>query len=241
MTKIKMNTVTLTINGNKVDLHTHDGENFIELYRAQDLMKAAGLEGKAAKQKLQDWLRSQGYEISLPLNIIKVVGKGKTQGTYLTKRDLFKLAAYIDPEFHDAVFEAFELLVSGQLYAASDKAYGFAIPAELKGRIKAATSALNDAVRVWNNRPDREHKWDDQFAYQYFGKAVCQVATGGSIESLTRGTNFKSLCDYFIKSGHIAGAEAYIATCTLYANVLKAGLPYQTCNQIVGYHPAVKK
>jgi hypothetical protein len=235
MNKQHHESITLTIKGHQVTLSTHEGDNFSELYKAQDLMKAAGLTGKKAEKTLWHW-RQGAPEIRGDVQV--TIGSNAQRGTYLTKLDLLDLASYIDKGFHRAVLEAFELLIEGKLYAASDKAYGHAIPSELKDRIKAATATLNEAVIKWNSRPDKTHEWDDQFACQYFGKVACQVVTGGSIEALTRGTRYKSLPDYMIRSGHVAGADAYIATCRLLTSALNIGLSYPQCCQMVGYAPA---
>ncbi|WP_068871002.1 hypothetical protein [Edwardsiella tarda] len=45
--------------------------------------------------------------------LLVVVRGGKHQGTYLTERQIYKLAGYVDGDFEDAVYEAFEALVHG--------------------------------------------------------------------------------------------------------------------------------
>lgn len=237
ITNIATNSITLKIKGEFHTLHTHDNDDFesayAELYKAQDLMKAAGLTGKSAEKTLWNW--KQTFKTPEIQGDVVVITKGlnELRGTYLTKKDLFKLAAYIDHAFYDAVFEAFELLTIGKLREASDVAYGHVIPAELKERIKAASKALNDAITQWVVECGTE--WDAQFALMYFNKVVCQVSTGGSIESLKHDYGAKSTAEYFIKSGHYDGVEAYIATCENMVKYLNGKLPYEMIKTFIGY------
>lgn len=241
------NSITLKINGEFHTLHTHDNDDFesayTELYKAQDLMKAAGLTGKKAADILRNWKDSLKDPLRLREIYVDLVvitkGLNDLRGTYLTKKDLFKLAAYIDHAFYDAVFEAFELLTMGKLREASDVAYGHVISAELKERIKKAAKDLNEAITKWVVECGSE--WDAQFALMYFNKVVCQVVTGGSIESLKHDYGAKSTAEYFIKSGHYDGVEAYIATCENMVKYLNGKLPYEMIKTFIGYTTQVDK
>lgn len=113
-----MNTITLNLENKTITLNTHEVQGQT-LYKAQDLLNGYGMDTDKTNKTVYNWNVSmknknpdfQGVSI-----------KGRNGGTYLTKRQILKLAAYVDYEFEDAVFEAFELLSEGKVDEALDVA-----------------------------------------------------------------------------------------------------------------------
>jgi hypothetical protein len=85
------------------------------LYKAQDLLKVRLSTGESV-DKVRNWLKSMKNKRATftPLTI-----RGAKGGTYITKRDMYKLAGYISYEFEEAVYEAFEQLTEGNNLQAS--------------------------------------------------------------------------------------------------------------------------
>jgi hypothetical protein len=118
-----MQTITLVLTNKEITLSTHDVEGS-QLYKAQDLLKGYGLDVQKTKDTIQNWkksIESKGVNFT-PLNV-----KGKHGGTYLTKRQILKLAGYVSYEFEDAVYEAFEMLMDGNGNGAIEKALSVAV------------------------------------------------------------------------------------------------------------------
>lgn len=118
-----MQIITLVLTNKEITLSTHDVEGS-QLYKAQDLLKGYGLDVQKTKDTINNWkrsLESKGVNFT-PLNV-----KGKQGGTYLTKRQILKLAGYVSYEFEDAVYEAFEMLMDGNTEAAVEKALSVAV------------------------------------------------------------------------------------------------------------------
>ena len=86
------------------------------LYKAQDLLQQYGLNVKQVGNKLSNWNISMKSKL-LDFKVVKL--EGRNGGTFLTKRQLMKLAGSVDFHFEDAVYEAFELLREGELLAAA--------------------------------------------------------------------------------------------------------------------------
>lgn len=106
---MKNEIITLKLESKEITLTTHDVEGS-QLYKAQDLLKGYGLSSDEANDKVRNWKVSQE---SKAVGFTVLTFKGKYGGTYLTKRQILKLAGYVSYEFEDAVYEAFEMLVDG--------------------------------------------------------------------------------------------------------------------------------
>lgn len=106
---MKNEIITLKLESKEITLTTHDVEGS-QLYKAQDLLKGYGLSSDEANDKVRNWKVSQE---SKAVGFTVLTFKGKYGGTYLTKRQILKLAGYVSYEFEDAVYEAFEMLMDG--------------------------------------------------------------------------------------------------------------------------------
>lgn len=155
-------TITLKLNNEFITLSTHTLSDGRQLFKAQDLLHpyfkdlstdpATGLNNwvKAKKVKL-GLMDPKTRRMVVPKEIAEaklsengiVSFPGRTGGTYLTKRELLKLAGYIDEDFENAVYEAFEFLTEGLLKEAADLAWKFARLGTKKAHI-AASDKLKD-------------------------------------------------------------------------------------------------
>ncbi len=120
---MKTQIITLKLESKEITLTTHDVEGS-QLYKAQDLLKGYGLSSDEANDKVRNWKVSQE---SKAVNFTVLTFKGKYGGTYLTKRQILKLAGYVSYEFEDAVYEAFEMLMDGNGNGAIEKALSVAV------------------------------------------------------------------------------------------------------------------
>lgn len=118
-----MQTITLVLTNKEITLSTHDVEGS-QLYKAQDLLKGYGLDAKQVSNTISNWLIGMKTKL---LDFQVVSKQGKHGGTYLTKRQILKLAGYVSYEFEDAVYEAFEMLMDGNGNGAIEKALSVAV------------------------------------------------------------------------------------------------------------------
>ncbi|WP_429049112.1 hypothetical protein [Aeromonas hydrophila] len=118
-----MQTITLVLTNKEITLSTHDVEGS-QLYKAQDLLKGYGLDVNEANKKMYNFTVSMKNKNP---DFQGVSFKGKNGGTYLTKRQILKLAGYVSYEFEDAVYEAFEMLMDGKGNDAIEKALSVAV------------------------------------------------------------------------------------------------------------------
>lgn len=104
-----MKTITLKLNEITIALHTHEIEGET-LYKAQDLLSGYGYDAAKTKATVKDWdammTRKSSHHATISI-------RGRNGGTYLTERQIYKLAAYVDYDFEDVVYEAFRNLVNG--------------------------------------------------------------------------------------------------------------------------------
>ncbi len=131
-----MKAIKLHVNNTTIELNTHE-VNGKTLYKAQDLLKGYGMDSRKANDTIHNWKQTlitkalrtlektsvrenpvlgQTLEDQAKAKVealLVVVRGGKTPGTYLTERQIYKLAGYVDGDFEDAVYEAFEALVHG--------------------------------------------------------------------------------------------------------------------------------
>lgn len=106
---MKNEIITLKLESKEITLTTHDVEDQ-QLFKAQDLLKGYGLDVEQSKNTLRHWKDMMESKVA---GFATLTFKGKTGGTYLTKRQILKLAGYVSYEFEDAVYEAFEMLMDG--------------------------------------------------------------------------------------------------------------------------------
>lgn len=118
-----MQTITLVLTNKEITLSTHDVEGS-QLYKAQDLLKGYGLSSNEANKKMYNFMVSMKTKHPDFRGVSK---QGKNGGTYLTKRQILKLAGYVSYEFEDAVYEAFEMLMNGNGNGAIEKSLSVAV------------------------------------------------------------------------------------------------------------------
>lgn len=247
--KTNIESLTLTINSNVCEMFTHKVvrkdalgfEVYVELYRAQDMLLVSGLSNWEQKDRLSDWKKSleinnsQDGKIPTISNdsiITLKTGPLASRGLYLTKRTLFKLAAYIDSGFYDAVFDAFEALTEGRYNEAAGIAARVAISPELKVELKESNRLLNEAIIEWDTkRPEGRAK--GHLFTMYHDHIVCQVVTGGSLKSLKASSSCNSLSDMMLKGDQIEHVQALLAMNELLTKLLWTGLDYYTIRDIL--------
>lgn len=161
-----------------------------------------------------------------------VKGKGKTQGTYLTKLDLFELAAYIDKGFHRAVFQAFEALTEGRLRDAMGIAVKQAIAPELKVKLKESTIALNDAIAKWNDKQESSRAKGHLYT-MFHDHIICQCVTGGSLKSLKASSSCPTLSAMMVKGEQLEHVEALLRANEMVTVMLNAGMDYYTIRAVL--------
>lgn len=120
---MKIESITLKLSDKEITLSTHDVEGS-QLYKAQDLLKGYGLNAEQSKNTLRHWKDMMESKVA---DFATLTFKGKHGGTYLTKRQILKLAGYVSYEFEDAVYEAFEILMDGNANDAIEKALSVAV------------------------------------------------------------------------------------------------------------------
>ncbi len=108
-----MQTIILTLETTTIVLNTHEVKGQT-LYKAQDLLTGYGYDSKKSSDTVRNWLKSIEKKALRKMNVTVLQG-GTVQGTYLTQRQIYKLAGYVSYEFEDAVYEAFELLSEGKV------------------------------------------------------------------------------------------------------------------------------
>lgn len=113
-----MKDITLTLENKIITLSIVevDGQ---QLYNARDLLIGYGMTQDEALTELKHWKKNTLTKVKgssqEPLKSVGIHSvKGKYGGTYLTQRQVYKLAGYIDYTFEDAVYEAFEAAVNGK-------------------------------------------------------------------------------------------------------------------------------
>lgn len=115
--------ITLNIQDKTIILNTHEVEGQT-LYKAQDLLNGFGYEAKKTNKTIYNW--NVSMKTKHP-DFQAVSIQGRNGGTYLTKRQIMKLAGFVDYDFEDAVYEAFENLVEGNVAKAQAIALSRAI------------------------------------------------------------------------------------------------------------------
>ena len=224
--------IKLNIENKVIVINTHNINDKV-LYKAQDLLDGYGLDIQETKYTIKNWkdkVKSKGVNFT-PLELVVV--KGKSGGTYLTKRNILKLAGYVSYEFEDAVYEAFEELIIGNTEKALDIAASFVVTPELVTQITKQSEAVNAAIAIWDthNYPHRGPK-----AYTcIWSHIVAKCVTGGSLTSIKKAHGVNSLADYFIKTKHKQGIGAYLAITKILVPLLKSGVDYYIIKEALAY------
>lgn len=120
---MKNEMITLKLSDKEITLATHEVEGQ-QLYKAQDLLKGYGFDVLKSQDTVKNWKNSME---SKQVDFTCYSLKGKNGGTYLTKRQILKLAGYVSYEFEDAVYEAFEHLMSGDTESALEASLSVAV------------------------------------------------------------------------------------------------------------------
>ncbi len=107
--------ITFNFKDKTVTVNTHSVEGQ-ELYKAQDLLKGYGLEGRKVSDTLADWKCTESSIWDFPIS----VKGGTNQGTWLDKKALLSLATYVSKELFSAVIDAFLALLEGNAQEASN-------------------------------------------------------------------------------------------------------------------------
>lgn len=207
--------ITLKFEDKEIHLDTHTVNN-TTLYKAQDLLTGYGMSVEDAKNTMRNWqkvMKRKGCQNGNLFETVQV--NGRTGGTYLTKRQVLKLAGYVSYEFEDVVYEAFEYLAEGSPAQAAIVAGSVIITDELIQRVKSERELMNSLLK--------EHIWNiKSFHYGNFMKLVCKSATGYIPSTLT-GKNGSSI-EYIIESNHGAAMQALLASIKIVNRLLVSGV-----------------
>jgi hypothetical protein len=179
-----------------------------------------GLTTKQAAKKLENWKETGQYPTS-GVSVIKG-GTATLQGTYLSQENLYGLAAYVSPEFHKAVYEAFTAAAQGDGKAAVDIATSVAIPPELLDREKVLRLQMNTLIDIEAGDDSRKRA----NLYTNFNRLIAKAMSGYTPTELTGGD--ASTFNYIVEKGHKGGVSAYLATMELIITGLYAKLDYHT-------------
>ena len=198
--------IILKLEDKTIELNTHEVEGQI-LYKAQDLLKVR-LSTKESIDKVRNWLKTMRNKRATftPLTL-----KGCNGGTYLSKRNMYKLAGYISYEFEDAVYEAFEALSEGRNLEATALAGSVVIDVGFAKKVSA--------------------KWLEYIAWSYgefkevnsrYGgnmtRMVVKTATGVPTVAAVQGKVGEGMIERIVEQGNGAALNAINATLDLISN-----------------------
>lgn len=157
--------------------------------------------------------------------------RGNTGGTYLTEDMVYKLAAYVDKGFYDAVFKAFAALVRGNTNEALDAAAQVAISKELIDKIDKYVTAIQNEIPIWDGKQSKQRgKAAFTIIHNHIIAKTCAGTTATEVKKFSSATSLK---EYFIKNHHVSGLGAYLATLKLVLPMLKGGVDYYLIKDIL--------
>lgn len=136
-----MKVFTLRLNGQAVPLI----ENDEGLYNLNELHKLSGANRNKAPS---EWIRLKN--LNTEKSRIKTL-RGRSGGTWAPRRMALKYAGYLDDDFEDAVYEAFENLMDGKIAEA-------VLAVERKYAKGARDETTGKAGRA-SNRVDSDPDW----------------------------------------------------------------------------------
>ncbi|EHU9517339.1 hypothetical protein KZY93_000662 [Vibrio vulnificus] len=234
-----MKELTLKFEDKTVTINTHEIEGQT-LFKAQDLLKGYGMDSTKCKDTLRNWSKVMNRKLCQNGNSWQPVvlqGKGKAQGTYLTKREILKLAAYVSEDFEDAVYEAFEAAANGDGNRAVDIATSKVITPELLNKLQFWTPLLHKEITVWSNRNKKGKFGYTQIYNHIINKCVANIYT----KELKKSHDVKSMKDYLIKQNNVEGLGAYIAMCEMLVPLLQANADYDFLKKLFIETPTLYK
>ncbi|OEC29961.1 hypothetical protein [Vibrio cholerae] len=217
-----MKELTLKFEDKTVTINTHDvGDQ--TLYKAQDLLKGYGMDTETCESTMRNWSKIMNRKLCQNGKVWDPVkAKGKQGGTYLTKREILKLAAYVSEDFEDAVYQAFEAAANGDGSRAVDIATSKVITPELLNKLQFWTPLLHKEITVWSNRNKKGKFGYTQIYNHIINKCVANIYT----KELKKSHDVKSMKDYLIKQNNVEGLGAYIAMCEMLVPLLQANADY---------------
>lgn len=200
----------LKINKSFVEVRQNDKG----LFCLNDIFRASGAkQSKKPSEFLRYGREKSRYEIVDERD-------GKTNVKYAPKQVVYKYSAWIDDDFYDKVFEAFEASASGDGKKATDIATSVAIPQELIDKEKRLREKMNELL----SEQYEGRKLTNMFTN--FNRLIGKAVSGYTPKELTDGS--LSTFKYIVEKGHIGGVSAYLATMEMINTGLVAGLDYQT-------------
>lgn len=211
-------TIELKLEDKVIELNTHEVEGKT-LYKAQDLLKGYGMTNEQYNDTIRNWKTYMEKKVTVKFTVTLKKGSNDKRGTYLNKRNLLKLAAYVDKTgaFEDAVYEAFELLTEAKPMEAMKVANSVAISQELIDKANFWFNELKHQIPKCSTFYKLGH------AYPKIIDLACKVSTGYTVKQLTGGRNISAL-NYIIKKNHPECLGAYACTMEMIARQLKAGV-----------------
>lgn len=201
-----MNKITLKLESKTITLNTHEVQGQT-LYKAQDLLIGYGLDTTKASKTVDN------FKVSMKNKLpeFQVVSKqGKNGGTYLNKRQILKLAGYVSYEFEDAVYEAFEALVNGEV----DKALDIALDRVKVGEVMESKSRLPKIKPLWTQSDMEIDVFVEtflKFATRHKVTLEQRLKTAKALESLVNKHYDKLSAREFHKAAACERALRYIA------------------------------
>lgn len=220
MKTINNNQLIINFKGNTVIVNqTEDG-----LYCLNDVYKASGKTGQ-----LRDSLKNLSDKAVSRFGLVQING-GNQRGTYGNQRCVLWLAAKLDDDFEDVVFEAFELLSNGNYLEASDKALTAVVTQEFKAKYKTLQDALYDVFEVWNKTQAHERGFD------IILKNFVQFNTCGITSKKVQRESGMNLVDNLLATGNTEGITAMMQSMVMVTNAMKADLGYYQIKLMVASH-----
>ena len=201
----------LLISGNFVEVR----QNGDGLYCLNDIFRASGFGDSKQPSRFLRGKAKAKYGLSLQISMLDDI-----KVTFAPKQVVYKYSAWIDDDFYDAVFEAFEAASEGDAKKAVDIATSVAIPQELIDREKKLRNKMNELIEeTFEDTRKRTN------AFTNYNRLIAKCVSGYTPKELTDGIpTFK----YIVENGHLGGVSAYLATLEMINTSLVAGLDYQT-------------
>jgi len=201
----------LKFNNDFVNVRENEGG----LYCLNDIYRASGLgEHKQPSRFLRGKTKDK-FGFSLKVSMLDDV-----KVTFAPKNVVYKYSAWIDDDFYDAVFEAFEAASEGDGKRAIDIATSVTIPQELIDREKNLRQKMNELIEETFEEGRKRTN-----AFTNYNRLIAKCVSGYTPKELTNGiATFK----HIVEQGHLGGVSAYLATLEMINTSLVAGLDYQT-------------
>ncbi|MFL1802322.1 hypothetical protein ACJW8F_13155 [Plesiomonas shigelloides] len=206
------NVITLKLTDKEITLNTHC-INDAKLFKAQDLLKGYGYDSKKSSNTLSNFLISMKNK-SLDFQVVSF--SGRSGGTYLTKRQILKLAGFVSYEFEDAVYEAFEALSEGRISDAIAVADAV-ITSEKVHELMIAKSHGHTIRRMFNEAKLPLDKFTDEILSCSNYNSACQLKERIKFSNALK----RFVNNYFAELKGEAACEAHAAYKTALLSIEK--------------------